>query len=79
MLAQFRYVLNILNPFLNESCTDTAKDIVKQETFGAPGLVENRSEHENGKHIKKYMAEPAMHKHVRDELCRIEITCEEKM
>ena len=24
------------------------------------------------------MAEPAMHKHVRDELCRIEITCEEK-
>ena len=55
------------------------KDIVKQETFGTPGLFENRSEHENGKHIKKYMAEPAMHKHVRDELCRIEITCEEKM
>ena len=79
MLAQFRYVLNILNPFLNESCTDTAKDIVKQETFGAPGLFENRSEHKNGKHIKENVAESAVHKHISDKLCRIKVTCKEKM
>ena len=32
-MAKFRYILNILYPFLDKSRTDTAENIVKEETF----------------------------------------------
>ena len=60
VVAKFRYILNILYPFLDKSRTDTAENIVKEETFGSPGLFENRSEHKNGKHIKENVAESCM-------------------
>ena len=53
VVAKLRYILNILHSFLDKSRTDTAENIVKEETFGSPGLFENRSEHKNGKHIKE--------------------------
>ena len=79
MLAKLRYILNILHSFLDKSRTDTADNIVKEETLRSPGLNEKRSEHKNGKHIEKNVAEPAMHEHISDKLCRIEVTGEEKM
>ncbi len=79
MLAKFYHILDILYSFLDKSRTDTAENIVEEETFGSPGLFENRSEHENSKHIKENVAESAVHKHISDKLCRIKVTCEEKM
>ena len=79
MLAKFYHILNILHSFLDKSRTDTTENIVEEKTFGSPGLFENRSEHENCKHIKENVAESAVHEHISDKLCRIKVTCEEKM
>ena len=79
VMAQFRHILDVLHSFLDESCTDAAGDIVKQETFRSPGSFENRAEHENSEHIEEDVAEPAVHEHISDELRQVEVTCEEKM
>ena len=78
-MAVVYYIFDVLHSFLDESCTDTTGDIIKKETFRSPGPLKNSSKHENGKHIEKNVAESAMHEHISDKLCRIEVTGEEKM
>ena len=57
---------------LHQGGTQTADEVVDQETPLAPFVLYHRSEHPHGKHVKKEVAEVRMKEHIRDRLPPVE-------
>lgn len=69
---------------MKEGCSNTAKQIKREEAFGAEVVFQNRPEHPQGKHITEevhesafvigvYPGHMAMHKQMRNELPKAKI------
>ena len=50
--------------FLCDRGTKSAKEVVEEELLPAPFLLENRSEHKDGEHIKEQVGEVGVHEHI---------------
>ena len=66
-------ILYILHSFLNQTGTQAAHDIIKQEATTAPIRLHHPTEHPHGEHIKKDMRDATVHEHIRKELVEVEI------
>ena len=71
--------MDVLHKFLDKSCADAACEVIEEEALRSPHLFEYATEHPYGKHVEKQMGEPAMHEHVRNQLCGVEVFGKEEM
>ena len=77
--GKHRFVMDVLYKLLDKPCTDAACEVVEQEAFRPPDLLEYTAEHPNGKHVEEQMGKSAVHEHISNQLCCIEIFGKEKV
>lgn len=58
---------------MHQTGTDSAQQVIDNETFGAPEILKNISEHPQCEHVEENMLEVAMHEHIGDVLPRVEV------
>ena len=71
--------MNVLYELLNNSCADTACEVIEQETLRSPYLFEYTAEHPYCKHIEEQMGKSAVHEHVSNQLRCVKISGKEEM
>ena len=71
--------MDVLYKLLDKPCTDAACEVVEQEAFRPPDLLEYTAEHPNGKHVEEQMGKSAVHEHISNQLRCIEISGKEKV
>ena len=71
--------MDVLYKLLDKPCTDAACEVVEQEAFRPPDLLEYTAEHPNSKHVEEQMGKSAVHEHISNQLCCIEISGKEKV
>ena len=79
VFSQLSGILNVLHQFLAQAGTNATYHVEKQESLRTPHIFECVTEHPQGEHVEKQMFKVAVHKHVSDDLVRLEIGGHEKM
>ena len=66
-------VLEKDNRFMSKRCTESANHVEYEKTFWSPYIFKYRSKYKQGIHVKEDMPETTMHKHMGDNLQRLEL------